>query len=335
VTRDQVLDHFAEPAEPAGGPTVAAWVADYVEHLSAISGSTRREYKSIVRWHIEGTALGAAPLGAITRDDVRAWVRHHEGRSAPKSIGNFRALLSAALAEAVHAGRIGANPCTGIRLPRRDNYLTRDATATFLTPAQVEKLAQALPERYGFIPPMLARTGLRWGELTALTVDDLALDAKPPTLTVARAWKRDEVGQFYVGPPKTRRSRRTIALDAATCCLLRPLVAGKRPSDLIVTAPNGRDHLPHSTFLRHWHAALVGDGTPEKPGLIAAGVVPRSVRIHDLRHTHASWLISAGVPLPVIQRRLGHESISTTVNVYGHLLPETDQTVVAALDAAI
>jgi integrase len=62
----------------------------------------------------------------------------------------------------------------------------------------------------------------------------------------------------------------------------------------------------------------------------AAGI-DKTPRIHDLRHSHASWLIAAGVPLPAIQRRLGHESITTTIDRYGHLAPEMDDTIVAAL----
>ncbi|MFJ2115860.1 tyrosine-type recombinase/integrase, partial [Streptomyces sp. NPDC087850] len=60
-----------------------------------------------------------------------------------------------------------------------------------------------------------------------------------------------------------------------------------------------------------------------------------SRRTHDLRHTHASWLIAGKVPLPVIQARLGHESITTTVDRYGHLLESSDDEVVAAVKWAM
>lgn len=63
--------------------------------------------------------------------------------------------------------------------------------------------------------------------------------------------------------------------------------------------------------------------------------LPRRPRIHDLRHTHVSWLIAAGVPLPAIQRRLGHESITTTIDRYGHLAPELHQAAADAADRAL
>jgi integrase len=286
----------------------------------------------VVKNHVEATKLGKIPLTALTRDDVRRWVKQHEGKASPKSIANYRGLLSAALGEAVLSGRIASNPCAGIRLPRRDDQ-TREEHV-FLTRAQVERLAKALPKPVQFVPRVLARTGLRWGELTALQVGDVALGAKPPTLTVARARMRGEDGGYIIGPPKTRRSRRTIALDAVTVRELRPHVVGHDPRDFVLSLPNG-EPVPHSTFAVMWREALFGNGTPEKPGLVAEGVVARAPRVHDLRHTHAAWLISAGVPLPAIQRRLGHESITTTIDTYGHLLREVDDQVLAALDAAI
>ena len=79
--------------------------------------------------------------------------------------------------------------------------------------------------------------------------------------------------------------------------------------------------VPYPTFRKRW--------------LLATTAFGRDVRVHDLRHTHASWLIAAGVPLPVIQRRLGHESITTTVDRYGHLAPDSDVAVLAALDAQL
>jgi integrase len=61
----------------------------------------------------------------------------------------------------------------------------------------------------------------------------------------------------------------------------------------------------------------------------------KSPRIHDIRHTHVSWLIAANIPLPKIQQRLGHESITTTVDRYGHLLVHLDDDVADALEAAL
>lgn len=71
-----------------------------------------------------------------------------------------------------------------------------------------------------------------------------------------------------------------------------------------------------------------------QPACDAAGLSPRP-RVHDLRHSHASALIAAGVPLPVVQRRMGHESIQTTVDVYGHLAPDAYAGAAEAMSVAM
>ena len=150
-------------------------------------------------------------------------------------------------------------------------------------------------------------TGLRWGEATALTVADVDLDPGAASVRVTKAWKRGEQGTFRLGGPKTRRSRRTVTLPVDVLAAVAPLCASRSGDDLLFTGRKGA-RVAHQNFHgRVW--------TPLR------AVLPEHRRptIHDLRHTHASMLIKAGVPLPVIQRRLGHESIQTTIDVYGHL----------------
>ena len=100
---------------------------------------------------------------------------------------------------------------------------------------------------------------------------------------------------------------------------LRDACAGKARSDLVFTAPRGGE-IRHRTFWsRVW--------------LPAVGHLDPRPRIHDLRHSHASWLLGQGVPIHVVQARLGHESIKTTVDTYSHLLP--DAQIMAANAAAL
>jgi hypothetical protein len=110
----------------------------------------------------------------------------------------------------------------------------------------------------------------------------------------------------------------TEALDRAT--------DGRKRSDLVFTATRGvvLDQ-PHFYEYR-WQRAVA---------LAPRNGLTKTPRFHDLRHTYAAWLISAGVPLPEIQRRLGHESIQTTVDVYGGLLEQAGYLADAAIDAAL
>jgi integrase len=107
--------------------------------------------------------------------------------------------------------------------------------------------------------------------------------------------------------------------------VLRRAAHGKAPDELLFSGVTGGPIEEHFTD-RRWAAAITA---------AAALGLRKRPRFHDLRHTHAEWLISAGVPLPVIQKRLGHESITTTVDVYGGLLDQAHEAADAAIQAAL
>ncbi|MFE3886408.1 site-specific integrase [Streptomyces lydicus] len=141
-----------------------------------------------------------------------------------------------------------------------------------------------------------------------------------------RAWKRRGEGGTFLGAPKTKKSRRALVLTPDQVQLFQRRCLGKNPSDLIFTAPEGGA----------WHSGVF-HAHRWKPALDAANLagLTKRPRMHDLRHTHASWLIAGKVPLPVIQARPGHESITTTVDRYGRLLESSDAEVVAAVEWAM
>lgn len=107
--------------------------------------------------------------------------------------------------------------------------------------------------------------------------------------------------------------------------MFQRLCPGKKPDDPVSTAPEGGAWHFGVFHAHRWRLALDAANT--------AGLTKRP-RVHDLRHTHASWLIAGKVPLPVIQARPGHESITTTVDRYGHLLDSSDVEAVAAVEWA-
>ena len=339
MTREQVLAQIEGEAAPTG-PTVTEWCRIYVGSLSVEDG-TRRDYERTVRLHIAPTPLGRMAMTAVTREAVRLWVRNFEPTgAAPKSVANRHALLSAAFNEATAEGLVVGNPCRSITLPRQDAHTEADDEACFLSPGEVALIAGALPAQYQLIPWLLVRTGLRWGEATALHVGDVDLLAKPPRLRVSRAWKKAAGTGWQIGPPKTPRSRRTITLDAATVDLLIPLVSSRPASAWLLTTTDGIRPLMHSTFYRAWCTALYGPqrrrstkGMARDGGLVGAGLLEKRPRIHDLRHSHASWLLQdPNVNMYRLQRRLGHESITTTERVYGHLRQDDDAAILGALD---
>ncbi len=329
VGADQALA-MLEASSPAAtvAPTLEQWLEHHLDHSTGVAIGTRTEYRRLAArtWL---PMLGAIPVDFLTRDDVARWVgkaassRGRSGRLlAAKTIANAHGLLSAVVSSAVAAGLRADNPCRGVRLPAG-----RTAEMVFLTRERYDELVAAIPEDWQPFVAFMAGTGLRWSEATALTWADLDLDGPSPAVRVTKAWKRaDGTGQTYeLGPPKTARGVRTVTLPAHVADALRRIRDEARPprAQLVFRAAQGGQ-------LRHqnWHPRVW------LPAVALAGLEPPP-RIHDLRHSHVSWLIAAGVPLPVIQRRIGHESIKTTVDVYGHLDRHADSAAAAAVDLAM
>lgn len=279
------------------GWTVESWIKHHIDHLTGVDKGTPDGYRGYLRNDIAPT-LGAIPLAELSRDDISLWVNSlEEDGAAPKTIGNKHGFLSGALAAAVQAGHIAANPAAGTRLPRGEK-----AEMVFLTHEQFNQLNAAITEPWRPLAEFLVSSGARWGEATALRPSDV--DQREHTVRISRAWKRSP---YRIGPTKTKRSNRTINVP--------PSVLDKLDYDkewLFTNPGRGRRAVGGPVRAANFRANVWW------PAVARAelGVEPR---IHDLRHTCASWLIQGGTPLPVIQRHLGHESIQTTVDVYGHL----------------
>lgn len=232
------------------------------------------------------------------------------------------------------AGYRSDNPSKGIRLPRRSEHESQEMV--FLTPAQWSLLAGEIHKIkdgfYDLLFDFFAATGVRWGEAAALRVGDLSLTTTPPNARISRASRRDETGQRYVGPTKTKRSRRTISLPTKLARALAEHVRGRGADELVFTSTSGAPIHHSNVRMRVWLEAIKHAQDIDKYKDRALLVRPR---IHDLRHSHASWLIAGGVDLLTVQRRLGHESITTTSDRYGHLMPGQQIAAVAALDSLL
>lgn len=308
-----ILDHRETSAGAV--PTFGEWAREHIANLVGVEEGTRRRYLRTVERDMAD--LDHLPLDALTERTVAGWVRALERAGASgKTVRNKHGILSAILATAVRAGHIPANVAHGTRLPRtvRDEmvFLTHDEYATLLG---------CVAPRWQPLVATLAGTGLRWSEATALQVGDVSLTGG--TVRVTRAWKYTAGQGHRVGPPKSSRSRRTVQLAPETVEVLRPLVAGRRPGEWVFTNSHGGPVRSAAFHEGVWHPAVDAADLGKRP------------RVHDLRHTCASWLIAAGLPLPYVQDHLGHESITTTVGTYGHLMPESRGRIAAALSSAL
>jgi integrase len=164
--------------------------------------------------------------------------------------------------------------------------------------------ANRLGGNFGLIL-LLAYTGLRWGEATALRVCDVDLDRR--RVDVRRAFS-DVGGRIVLGTPKSHQSR-TVPLPRFLAAELAATVAGKHADQLVFTMPGGG-----VMRMTNWRRSIFLSARR------SAGLSDR-FRVHDLRHTAASLMIQAGYPPKMLQEIMGHASITTTLDLYGHLYP--------------
>ncbi len=300
---------------PIKGPTVADWVADYIEHLTGVNKNTREDYRKYLANDI-APALGGTPITELSREQVARWVNGMEGSTSAKTIGNKHGLLSAALNRAVKDGKIATNPAKGIKAARTES---REQIA--LSPTEFAVVLAAIPTHYQPVVEFLAETGCRFNEATALRPSDINRDKA--TVRISRTWRKARYSADYeIGAVKTVRSRRSITVRKA---LLHKL---NYDHEYLFTNTSG-DPLKITSFRTVWAYHLA---KAVKDGRLPAH---RKPRIHDLRHTHASWLIHANVSPLAIRNRLGHSDIRTTFNTYGHLFDSADESVLAALEATL
>lgn len=306
----QPANHLGKP----GIPTVADVVQEHIDLLVRPSPGTIGTYQRILDLHIRNT-IGHIPVDEFGYREVTCWIKGlmvHE--VAPKSIHNMHGLLSAAMKTAELLEYVSRNPCRGVPLPTVERA---EDDVMFLTHAEFGLLIEGIHEPYKTFAQFLVMTGARFGEATALRVTDIDLLSKPATARINKAWKRDGQSRYYIGPTKTCAGKRTIGLNPTLVELLIPLVAGRSGDGLLFATAHGR-RISHKPFWQHhW--------VPAVQAACSRGLT-KSPRIHDLRHTHASWLIQDGaISLFAISRRLGHASVRTTEQVYGHLMPQALQ----------
>lgn len=304
-------------------PTVRACIEWHIDLLGGeVEPGTINSYRGMVKTHFTDTPLGNTPIDVLTKEQVRRWFDTHP-RSF-KTRKNIHALLSAALARAVESGQIPTNAAKGVRAPKS---VKKTRQNVFLSKEEAAALIAATPDYYRLFIRLLLGTGLRYGEATALKPSDFTRISGELVVRVTEAWKRHGGPGVGVqqGAPKTQKGVRTIALP--------PKLAADM-QEVLKTAP--RKAL---LFRHHTTGERILNGTfhdyiwkPTINQLIESGELVERPTIHDLRHTHASRLIEAGVDLQVIQERMGHESIKTTVDVYGHLAIGADARAAALLD---
>lgn len=298
--------------------TISQWSERWLETLT-VKPSTRHSYVGL----LNGIVLprwGHLRLDQVTTADVRTWVATMKGKSgkplSPARVRHAHHVLNAILELAVEDGRLPKNPAT----PSGRGFMPKLVKKNghhYLTHAQVHALADAAGEFRPLIL-LLAYTGLRWGEATALRVRDVDLLAG--RVHVQRS-AIDTAGELTYGTPKSHATR-TVVMPAFMRQQLDGLLLGKGPDDLVFTAPNG-GALRNQNFRKR-----VFDPAAKAAGL--TGLTP-----HHLRHTAASLAISAGANVKAVQKMLGHSSAAMTLDTYADLFDTDLESVADRLDTAV
>lgn len=232
---------------------------------------------------------------------------------APSAAWHAARALAGCLSYAVELQVLTSNPAAAVGLPGLP-----EREMVVLSPAQARALLDA---SRGYVAgPLIAvalGTGLRQGELLGLSWDDVDLDA--PSLTVRRTLARTKAKGFTLKKPKTKASRRTVSLPAFAAEALRELYASREwgPGWTVFCGPHGR-HRHRGRLTSHLKKTIA------RANRSGAGI-PDALRWHDLRHGHASLLLSAGHSIKAVSARLGHSNPAFTLRVYAALLPGDDE----------
>jgi integrase len=247
------------------------------------------------------------PLADITRHDVKAWATSLGADVSPATVKRILSNFSGSLAAAVDAEKLRDNPASRIPIAAGETDEMR-----FLTLNEYAALDHAFQNPYDrALAALLVGTGARWGEGVGIHLP--RLDIRRGALRIAETWD-DAMGR--VKPwPKGRRIR-TVPVPDWTIELLEPII-GDRTAGLLFDRGNGRPPISSNWRQRVWLPAL------ERAEI-------GHLRIHDLRHTYASWLIQDGVPLARVGKLMGHVSPVTTQR-YAHLVDEDMTGILRAL----
>jgi integrase len=314
--------HDGTYSEPSKAP-LAVYMA--TEWLPAVRGRVRpltaRKYAQIVRTHIAGRDIGAIPLRSLSPGHVNSLYGELEAAGLSAATRRLvHAVLRRSLADAVRWEKIKRNPAANATPPALPRSRAQAWTATelrrFLEP----------DDRLSALWRLAATTGMRRGELLGLTWQAV----ETGRLRVTQQLLPTKGGVSF-GPPKSRRSERTIALDTGTADALeyhREVQVLER--DLAGPAYTDLDLVFCDEFGGPIYPSRLGERFHERRKAV---MIPTG-SLHTLRHTSATLALTAGVPLHVVAARLGDDP-KTVLSVYSHLLPHSDEMAAEAIASVL
>jgi integrase len=326
LLRDGDLGLLAEP--------VRTTVAEYLDHWLESAAKVRvrlrtlQGYKELLDRYIR-PALGTQRLSKLTPLEIqRAYARMLDRDLSPKTVRHAHGVLRAAFNQAVKWRLLVINPALAVELPK-----LRKKEMQALSPEQATKFLQhAATDRLSALFSLALTTGMRPGEYLGLQWKDV--DLKKGVVVVRRTLVPKKDGGWEFAEPKTAQSARTIPLPKSVTRALvehrkaqaeQKLKAGEKYEnhDLVFTGPKGHAIQLRNLVNRHF-----------KP-ILRAAKLPEDIRLYDLRHTCATLLLAQGEHPKVVSERLGHASVTLTLDTYSHVLPTMQQQAAERLEAVL
>jgi integrase len=321
---DRQQGTFVAPPKLTLGEWLDSWLREYAK--PQVRPITFVSYEMLIRRHFK-PALGHIPLQDLRPEHVQHYVNDqlHNGL-APQTLALHHVVLTEALARAEKNGLVARNVGRLVAPPRQRpkewRTLTVDEVRTQLLPAlQEHRLYVA------FLT--LLMMGLRRGEILGLRWQDI--DWQHSTMHIRQTVVRVR-DQLVFQEPKTARSRRTLPIPDVCQTALRHHRA-RQAEERLAYGPGYEDH--GLVFCR-------AEGSPIDPAtfnnaftrVLAQAGLPH-VRVHDARHTFATWMLEQGVSPKVVQTLLGHSDIATTLNIYSHVSLDLERRAMDTLDTVL
>jgi len=315
--------------------TVAIWLLQWLAgHVTGnLTPKTSESYNHELR-HYVIPRLGGIRLNDLRPHHIQDYIaevlsggrRRSTGGLSRRTVQYHYRILSKALDDAIRMGLLAVNPCKGVRPPRP---LRHDIPA--IGSDDLTRLIAAMGgSSYHLYYYTLLLTGMRRSELLALRWRDLDLDLA--SVYVAHSLHRLDDGKVIIKEPKTPSSRRMVDLPPSLALLLRE---HKKDQQLqrVILSPILKDEdfvfchddgspLNPSTVTHNFSKVAISAGMPQ-------------LRLHDLRHIHATMMLKAGIHPRVVQERLGHSTIATTLDIYSHTVPGMQKAAAERLDTLL
>lgn len=315
--------NYMQPSRTNVADYLTTWLADYVKPNLSPRGYER--YESIVRVHLV-QATGSIPLTQLRSNHLQ---KHYsamlEAGLSPRSVRYDHVVLHKALATALKWGLIARNVADGVDVPRakRSDMQTWDET-------EVNQFLEAAKDTQYYPLFYLALfSGMRRSEILALRWQDI--DFIYSQVYISRSLHHLKDGTYIFTQPKSEKSRRTIALPPSAYLVLQDYRKQKEAEGLLLDTP-----------LKDTDLAFSALGKPLRPNtvsrawsLLATKAGVKVIRLHDARHTHASLMLKQGIHPKIVQERLGHSTISITLDTYSHVAPGLQEAAAKRFDDAL